>query len=74
MISLGLFSDIERAERIELQANSLDLPATITPRMQDAMIYYVDVGLPPGRGAGAMIEQYGEDRVLLRSEATCPED
>jgi hypothetical protein len=36
------------------------------------MLYYVDIALPPGRGAGAMIEQYGEDRVLLRDRASCP--
>lgn len=71
-ISLGLFGDLERAERIELQAKSLDLPVSVTPRSRDGTIFYVDIGLPPGKGAGAMIEKYGEDRVLLRDEATCP--
>ena len=71
-ISLGLFGELQGAERIELQAKSLELPADISPRMSDAMVYFVDVGLPPGRGAGSMIEQYGEERVLLRDKATCP--
>ena len=71
-ISLGLFGELSRAERIELQAKSLELPADITPRMSDAAIYYLDIALPPGRGAGAMIEKYGEDKVLLRDKATCP--
>jgi hypothetical protein len=71
-ISLGLFGERSRAERVELQAKSMDLPADITPRMRDATIFFVDVGLPPGRGAGDMIEQYGEDMVLLRDRATCP--
>jgi len=71
-ISLGLFGDLERAERVELQAKSLDLPAGIMPRTREGTIYYLDIGLPPGKGAGAMIEQYGEDRVLLRDQATCP--
>jgi hypothetical protein len=71
-ISLGLFGERSRAERVELQAKSMDLPADITPRMRDATIFFVDVGLPPGRGAGDMIEQYGEDMVLLRDQATCP--
>ena len=71
-ISLGLFGDLERAERIELQARSLDLPADIKPRTADRTIYYVDIGLPPGRGAGAIVEKYGEDKVLLREAATCP--
>jgi hypothetical protein len=32
----------------------------------------VDIGLLPGNGAGAIVEKYGEDRVALRDEATCP--
>ena len=71
-ISLGLFSDLSGAERIELQAKSMDLPADITPRLRRQEVYYVDLGLPPGRGAGSMIEQFGEERVLLRDAATCP--
>lgn len=71
-ISLGLFGELGRAERVELQAKSLDLPADITPRTRDATVFYVDIGLPPGRGAGAMMEKYGEERVLLRQQATCP--
>jgi len=46
-ISLGLFGEMSRAERIELQAKSLDLQADITPRMRDATVFYVDIGLPP---------------------------
>jgi len=71
-ISLGLFGEMSRAEKVELQAKSLDLPADVTPRMRDATIFYVDIGLPPGKGAGAMIEKYGEGKVLLRDKATCP--
>lgn len=72
-ISLGLFGDVERAEKIELQARSLDLPAEISPRTREGDVFFVDIGLPPGRGAGAIIEKYGEDRVLLREAATCPQ-
>lgn len=71
-ISLGLFGDIERAEKIELQARSLDLPAEISPRTRDGDVFFVDIGLPPGRGAGGIIEKYGQERVLLRDAATCP--
>ena len=72
-ISLGLFGDVERAEKIELQARSLDLPAEISPRTREGDVFFVDIGLPPGKGAGAIIEKYGEDRVLLREAATCPQ-
>lgn len=71
-ISLGLFGDVERAEKIELQAKSMDLAAEITPRMSEGMVYFVDIGLPPGKGASAIVEKYGEEKVLLRDQATCP--
>ena len=71
-ISLGLFGEMSRAERVELQAKSLDLAADITPRMRDTTVFFVDVGLPPGKGAVAMMEKYGEENVLLRDLATCP--
>jgi hypothetical protein len=71
-ISLGLFGERSRAERVELQAKSLDLPADITPRMRDTTVFFVDIALPPGRGAGEMIAKYGEDKVRLRDQATCP--
>jgi len=71
-ISLGLFDDIEGAEKTELQARSLDLAADIRPRMADRKVFYVDIALPPGQGAGAIVAKYGEDKVLLRGEATCP--
>ena len=40
---------------------------------RDDKIYFVDIGLPPGKGAGAIIEKYGEERVALRDAATCPQ-
>ena len=72
-ISLGLFGDIEGAEKIELQARSLDLPADISPRMREGTVFFVDIGLPPGKGAGAIVEKYGEDLVAMRVAATCPQ-
>ncbi len=72
-ISIGLFGEAAGAERVELQATSLGLNAEITPRTTEGTVYYVDIGLPPGRGAGSIIDKYGEDKVLLREAATCPE-
>ncbi len=71
-ISLGLFGDINGAEKIELQAKGLGFNAEITPRMNEGTIHFVDIALPPGRGASAIIEQFGEDKVMLRDAATCP--
>jgi len=72
-ISLGLFGDVAGAEKIELQATSLGFNAEIVPRMNEGTVYFVDIALPPGRGASAIIEQYGEDKVLLRDAASCPQ-
>jgi len=72
-VSLGLFGELDRAEKVELQAKSLDLPADITPRTRDGAVFFIDIGLPPGKGAGAIVEKYGEDKVLLRDAATCPQ-
>lgn len=72
-ISLGLFGELDGAEKVELQVKSLGLPAEIVPRTREDEVFYVDLALPPGKGAGAIVDKYGEDRVLLRDAATCPQ-
>ena len=72
LISLGRFGEEDRAERVELQARSLDMDVVSVPWTSNALVYFVDIGLPPGRGAGAIVERYGEDKVVLGDAATCP--
>jgi len=72
-ISLGIFGNADNAEKIELQAESAGFEVDISPMTRDGTIFFVDIGLPPGRGAGAIIERYGEERVALRDAATCPQ-
>jgi hypothetical protein len=71
-ISLGLFGNLESAEQIEAQARALGLPADVSPRMSEGTVYWVDLALPQGRGAGEIVERYGEDQVRLRNRARCP--
>jgi hypothetical protein len=71
-IALGIFGNASNAERVELQARSAGFEATIEPMTRDDQIYFVDIGLPPGKGAGAIVERFGEDQVALREAATCP--
>jgi hypothetical protein len=71
-ISLGLFGNLESAEKIELEAKSLGFDAYVAPRVRDGTIYFVDVALPPGKGASEIVERYGEEQVALRDDATCP--
>ena len=59
-------------EQVELEARSMGFTPDISPRVAEQQVSYIDVALPPGTGAGSMIERYGEDRVLLRDAATCP--
>lgn len=72
-ISLGIFGNASNAEKIELQAESAGFEVAISPMTRDGTIFFVDIGLPPGKGAGAIIEKHGEDRVALRDAATCPQ-
>ncbi len=71
-ISLGLFGNRDSAEKIELQARSLGFNAEMVPTTRDGTIYFVDIALPPGKGAGDIVDRYGEDQVALRDAATCP--
>ncbi len=71
-ISLGLFGSRNRAERVLREARELGFDAIIAPRTGEGEVHWVDIALPPGRGAGEIVERYGEDRVALKDKATCP--
>lgn len=72
-ISLGVFGNRDGAERVESLAQSLGFEAEITARTADGMYYFVDVALPPGQGAGTMIDRYGEELVRMREVSSCPQ-
>lgn len=71
-IALGIFGNAENAEKVELQAGAAGFEVVISPMMKEDDIFFVDIALPPGKGAGAIVEKYGEDKVALRGAATCP--
>jgi len=72
-IALGVFGNVENAEKVELQTRAAGYEVVISPMTGEADFYLVDIGLPPGKGAGAIVERYGEDKVALRDRATCPQ-
>jgi hypothetical protein len=72
-VSLVIDSDLEDAEKIELQAESLGFPADVIPFTREDDVFFVDLALPPGQGASAIVDRHGEDRVFLRDAATCPQ-
>ncbi len=71
-ISLGIFGNQSNAERVELQARSFGFDVTVSPMTRNATVFFVDIALPPGKGAGSIVDKHGEDKVLLREAATCP--
>jgi hypothetical protein len=71
-ISLGIFGNQSNAEKVELQARSIGFDVDVSPMTRDAQVFFVDIGLPPGKGAGEIVDKYGEERVHLRDAATCP--
>ena len=72
-ITIGFFGKRDGAERVELQVASLGLQPVVQPNVGEGTVYFVDVALPVGKGAQAIIEQYSEERVALRGNATCPD-
>ncbi len=72
-ISLGVFGNRDGAERVHALAQSLGFASEITPRTADGLYHFVDVALPPGQGAGAIIARYGEELVRMREVSSCPQ-
>ena len=71
-ISLGVFGNRDGAERVDELAQSLGFTSEITARTAEGMYYFVDVALPPGQGAGAMVDRFGEELVRMREVSSCP--
>ena len=72
-IALGIFADAANAEKVELQARSAGFDVATTAMTRERDVFFVDIGLPPGKGAGAIVGKHGEDLVALRDAATCPQ-
>lgn len=71
-ISLGLFSEIERAERLELRADSLGLDAEILRHTREATVFWVDTRLRPGQDVRRLEQIFGEGGVVVGGAAECP--
>ncbi len=71
-ISLGLFSELPRAERLELQAKSLGLDAEIVPHTREATVFWADTRLAPGQDVRALEQVFGEGTASVGDRAGCP--
>lgn len=71
-ISLGVFGELNRAERIADAVRALGLVPDVSERTRDGEVFFVDLSMPPGQDLSALIAEYGEDSVLQHDRATCP--
>lgn len=71
-ISLGLFKERPRADRIEQDAGALGVTATISDRTRSAEIFWIDVATSESPELDEWIGTLNERDVLRGSAATCP--
>ncbi len=71
-ISLGLFSDEERAERLRAQAAELGLNPEVVPQTREATTWWVDVRLDPDQDADDFAGALSVDNIVTGPEAVCP--
>lgn len=71
-ISLGLFSDEERAERLRAQTAELGLNPEVVPQTREATTWWVDVRLDPDQDTGDFAGALGVDNIVTGPEAVCP--
>lgn len=71
-ISLGLFSDADRAERLQQQAAELELDAEVVPQTREATVYWVDVRLDADQDADVFADALDVDQLVTGADAVCP--
>lgn len=74
VVSLGVFSDYQRAQRRADQVKALGLDARISDRRRAGSVYWIDVDLrEPGEMLDATVFQTGEARIMRLEMRACPE-
>lgn len=71
-ISLGLFSDEERAERLREQTAELGLNPEVVPQTRETTTWWVDVRLDPDQAADDFAGRLGVDNIATGPDAVCP--
>jgi cell division septation protein DedD len=73
VVSLGVFKETERAQRVLAQAKGLGLPAQISDRTRAGSVYWVDVDFPtpqPNFDFSTLGAQPG--KILRLEQRVCP--
>jgi hypothetical protein len=74
IVSLGVFSDYQRAQRRADQVRALGLEPRISDRRRAGSVYWLDVDLrEPGEVIDASVFQTGEARIMRLEMRACPE-
>ena len=73
IVSLGVFSDYQRAQRRADQVRALGLEPRISDRRRAGSVYWLDVDLrEPGEIIDASVFQTGEARIMRLEMRACP--
>jgi hypothetical protein len=73
VLSLGVFSDYQRAQRRAEQVRALGLTPQISDRKRSGSVFWLDVNLKePGQTIDTSVFQVGQSRILRLELRTCP--
>lgn len=73
VLSLGVFSDYQRAQRRADQVRSLGLTPQISDRKRSGSVFWLDVNLKePGQTIDTSVFQVGQSRILRLELRACP--
>lgn len=73
-LSLGVFSDYQRAQKRADQIRSFGFEPSLEDRKRAAPVYWIDVDIPqPGQSIDTSIFQNGEGRIMRLEMRECPQ-
>ncbi|MBL8270346.1 SPOR domain-containing protein [Steroidobacter sp.] len=74
VLSLGVFSDYQRAQRRAEEVRALGLTAQISDRKRAGSVFWIDVDLKePGQAIDTSVFQVGQSRILRLELRSCPQ-
>lgn len=73
VLSLGVFSDYQRAQRRAEEVRSIGLSPQVSDRKREGSVFWIDVDLKePGQSIDTSLFQVGQSRILRLELRACP--
>jgi hypothetical protein len=73
VLSLGVFSDYQRAQRRAEEVRSIGITPQISDRKRTGSVFWIDVDLKePGQSIDTSLFQVGQSRILRLELRACP--